>query len=253
MTRALYILLVCVCYASAQTLKTSSYSALINAQISSSSYNPDACSTCTNETWEGTGTSTAGWLYFNAGIAGAVTNVNYATAPAPLAGSQSLLLKSTTGGGIGTDINMPSSTEAWMRFAVNFTNTIPNGNQIAWFANNASSEQARLELVGNQFRVTCGTANATTSATVAANTTYYVWFHYKKGTGVNAVADVAFSTSKTRPLSGSGFAQLSNGTSTQNLVEVGLYLYDLSFAGSVFGVIYDSWSCSVTGAIGDMP
>ena len=52
-------------------------------------------------------------------------------------------------------------------------------------------------------------------ATLADNTNTYFWLRYVKGTGANtALFSVGFSTTGTRPTSGSGFTSMSDGEST---------------------------------------
>jgi hypothetical protein len=66
-------------------------------------------------------------------------------------------------------------------------------------------------------RLQCLSGSTTTVGTVSAGTTYHVWCHYKKGSGANAVIDIAFSTDGLRPTSGNNFAQKTNGTSTSQV------------------------------------
>ncbi len=62
------------------------------------------------------------------------------------------------------------------------------------------------------FDSTGGTqASGTTSITI--NTVWYVWFHYRAGTGANALCSIAYSTSLVEPTSGGGFASIATGNS----------------------------------------
>ncbi len=61
---------------------------------------------------------------------------------------------------------------------------------------------------------------ADTVGTVSAGTTYHIWFHYKKGTGADAIADVGFSTNGIRPTSGNNFAQTTTGNPTSQAVAI---------------------------------
>lgn len=58
---------------------------------------------------------------------------------------------------------------------------------------------------------------ANTVGTLSTNTTYYVWVHYKAGSGSNAICSVAFNTIASEPVSGNNFAGFSNGSSTANV------------------------------------
>ena len=63
-----------------------------------------------------------------------------------------------------------------------------------------------------------------------------MWLHYRKGTGSNGIVDVAFSTTGTKPTSGSQFAQSTTYTGTNN---AGRLVLGTS-AHTVFDIILDS-------------
>jgi hypothetical protein len=115
-----------------------------------------------------------------------------------------------------------------------------------------AASQFDVQIQSSGLRAVCGTANATTVATLSAGTTYYCWAYYSKGSGANAIYKVAFSTSKTKPTSGNNFAGGSNGSSTGDAREAGPWAQDLNFSVQV-GFIVDSFSFSSTGEIGDFP
>lgn len=60
-----------------------------------------------------------------------------------------------------------------------------------------------------------GSANNTGFTVLSDDTEYYVWLHYKKGTGVNSLADLYISTTSTKP--GSPECSITNGTSTSDI------------------------------------
>jgi len=214
--------------------------------------NGDSNSGGTNETYEGTGTVVAGWRYGD-NTAGAVTNADYTTSPAPLNGSQSLLLRGTSGNGAYTILNTPAgTTQMHLRWMMIITNTVVSNSRLIWCADNAAVSQMQVQIQSSGLRVVCGTANATTVATLSAGTLYYCWADYVKGSGANATAKVAFSTSKTRPTSGNNFASLSNGTSTGDARETGPWCQDLNFSVHV-GTIFDDFSMNLSQEIGDFP
>src|SRR4030095_13735684 len=101
------------------------------------------------------------------------------------------------------------------------TNTIVNNMRMVIVADNGFAEQASIQVQSSGLRIVMGTANATTVSTLVAGTKYYCWGHVKKGTGANGIADVAFSTTKVRPTSGNGFAQVTTGRTTANSQQVG--------------------------------
>lgn len=85
-----------------------------------------------------------------------------------------------------------------------------------------------------------GTA-AYTVNTVSINTTYHVWFRYSKGTGSNGIATVGFSTDGTKPTSGNGFAQCTNGNKTDQANTCKLYGNKDGTGGVNY---YDKWYVS---------
>lgn len=194
----------------------------------------DACSGCTNETYEGTGYVVAGWSE------NLTTDEDYATAPAPLAGSQSLLLRNTGFDNANTTLVMPSDSEGWMRFRLNATNTIVTGLTICSFADNVSAYQATVRFDGGKLRAAVGATTAATVNSVSANTTYAVRVRYKAGTG-NAICSVEFSTDGTFTGSGNNFAEVTTGTGA-NVQEYALNAADIAFSGAFGGVIFDSVS-----------
>lgn len=247
--RVLLLLLMLAASASAQfNLRNSSRTV---AFIASSTPPSDPCTGCTNETYEGTGLAVAGWVF--GGGTGSITNVDYTTSPAPIDGSQSYLIRNPANDNSFSYINMPNTGEIWYRFKVILTNNVVNGARLWIVADNTFTLRSGIEIRSSGLRITHGTANATTVATLSANTLIYVWGHYLKGSGANGVADVAWSTGKQRPTSGNNFASVSTGTSTQNQQQCGPYVSDVDFAGVVCGAIYDSVSLSTTGQIGDFP
>ena len=58
---------------------------------------------------------------------------------------------------------------------------------------------------------------ATTVSTMATNQLYYIWMHYKAGSGANATCTFAFNTSLSEPTSGNNFASVPTANST-NLI-----------------------------------
>ncbi len=56
----------------------------------------------------------------------------------------------------------------------------------------------------------------TTTDAMTAGTLYRVYFHYKKGSGANGVAECGFATADARPTTGNKFAGASNGSQTTN-------------------------------------
>jgi hypothetical protein len=86
-------------------------------------------------------------------------------------------------------------------------------------ANPPFDESEVFLLLNTDGTVILGDAGGVTTAApltkITANTVWYVWVHYKVGTGTNAFCSVGISTSLSAPTSGDGFASFSNGVSTQ--------------------------------------
>lgn len=93
-----------------------------------------------------------------------------------------------------------------------------------------------------------GTSQATT-ATISDGTTYYVWFEYHKGTGANGAASAAFSTSSTKPTSGTQYCSVSTGDATANIVE---FVIDGDGGGAAADCAVDMFRLSDSN-IGDNP
>jgi hypothetical protein len=62
-----------------------------------------------------------------------------------------------------------------------------------------------------------GTAASSTAGDIVAGTTYFIWFHYVKGTGANAQYTVYKSTTSTR---GSAVASSVIGEATGDIAQI---------------------------------
>jgi hypothetical protein len=177
---------------------------------------------------EGMGTPT-GWTN-----SGATPNWDYTPA---LDGTQSLLLPSTIGtAGSSTKIDFGDRPEVWVNFKLRLTATPQGTNTIGGLAPNGISILSQLFQInknGSLNRLSFG--GAQTAAGVLPNTTYNVWLHYRKGTGSNGIVDIAFSTSATKPTSGSQFAQSTTYTGVNN---AGRLVLGTS-VNTTFGIILD--------------
>jgi len=212
----------------------------------------DPCTGCTNETFEGTGTSVAGWKYGD-NSSGVITNVDYTTAPAPLNGSQSLLIRNPDSQAGTLNLVIPSSAQVDLRWMMVLTNTIVNNTRLIKLDDNVGAAMFEVQVQATSLRVVHGTANATTVSDLAINTLYYCWAQYVKGSGANGVGSVRFSTSKVKPSSGDGVASLTTGSSVNNATDFYFIVNSVSFGSEISGVIFDDLSISVGGSIGDFP
>lgn len=217
----------------------------------------DACSSCTNETFEGAGYSVAGWT--EGGGSGFVVNENYTLSPyAPINGSHSLYIQNPASDAAYTYLNMPRGPELWMRFKCVFSNAVPTGLRIAFARNSNFVFQAGVEINStSNVVIKAGTATATTTDRVEANKTNYFWFHYKYVAGANNdEADVGFAVhpDKARPTSGNKFASLTTGTANDWQTQNGLASDDFTFSdGDIGRIVFDDLSMTTNAVIGDFP
>jgi hypothetical protein len=191
-----------------------------------------------SEDFEGTG-APAGWTVVGS------PNFDYATAPAPLEGTQSVLFNNG-GLSITRDIPPQSTLEGFFKF-------------------NCSSLSVAIRMVelhtiagGNFLRIVAGTTGAISTATGTGTTisfgtagqivpgqTYNVWWRYVAGTGSDGVFQVWLSDTETKP----GSPTLSNtvGTWTQACDR---YRNSINATGPT--IIYDKIRLSAT-PIGSNP
>ena len=210
----------------------------------------DPCSSCTNETFNPAGYSISGWT--ETPNTGGPINEDYATAPAPIEGAQSLLVRNASGDSSFIQITVPDSAESWQRFSFIMTNTIVNGIRLSAFLSGGFVFQAELRTTGGKMQVVAGTATATLADSLVANTKYFVRFHYKQVAGVNNdVADVECNTTGTFDGAGTDFASLTTGSANATASIMGLGVWDWNFAGAFSGVIFDQYSYTNLGQPGN--
>ena len=155
-------------------------------------------------------------------------NDQYATAPAPIAGSYSCQIASAATARINAYKNFTATGSCYLRFRFYYI-TASGGNGTLCTLRDASGTivaSLGLASTSNIFRVSIGAGGATNSVTApAANTLLYGWLEYVKGTGSNAIARAGWTTTGARPswptsgASGSLVAQI-NGTATADAARV---------------------------------
>ncbi len=159
------------------------------------------------ENFEGTGTP-AGW--FNSG-----GNFDQSTSGLSLEASEALAL---TGG--AAQSNTPTGIaqgEVWVRYRVRF---IEDGaGALLYFYDSGFGQRGLVyRQTGGALTVDSGGGSDTTVATTSINTTYWIWVHYKKGTGANGEMDVWFSSTSTKPADGSdNHATITGSTATADI------------------------------------
>lgn len=215
--------------------------ALLTRGASAAAGSGDACSSCTNETFEGAGFALTGWRVGD-NSAGVVTNADCTVSPAPLAGSQSLFIQNPDSQAAYISKTIASSANVGFRFMMVLSNSVVNNIQLITLDDNVGGSMASIQIQDSSLRIVHGTANATTVADLTAGTTYYVWGYRAAGSGANGVGKIAFSTTKTKPTSGDNFATVTTGSTTANVLDVGFWVRDVSFGSARQGVIVDRLS-----------
>lgn len=165
------------------------------------------------ENFEGTGydeTITGSWTESSG-----TPDEDYATSPAPLAGSQSLELNDA---GANERIDSPTyaaTADIWLYFLVHF-NSLPAATETVASFRNSTTEMCSMQITSaGLLRVAMTGGNSvTTVSAMSAGTTYHVWIHYTAGSGANAFGSVAFSTDGTKPTSGNAYTQKTDSTAT---------------------------------------
>ena len=135
--------------------------------------------------------------------------------PCPLLGSYSLRL-ALSGDSRRTTNDFPTDVSTVYGFAMIYFDTRPNDREFFGFWNDGT----RLVSFGVESGTEViwfddGTVKQSMSITISADTLYYFWFRYTKGSGANAVYEIAASTDiNTKPTSGAGYHINSSGVST---------------------------------------
>lgn len=163
-----------------------------------------------NQNFEGTGYDNSETWTTSTGS----PNADYTTTA--LLGSQSLLANTaTTAARARADFTNNDNLWGYFLFRrVGGSN--PAGDRLLLeIAQNGGSTRAFAISVTSTgaLKVDAGTTATTTDVT-AVDTTYHIWWRYAKGSGSNAIGEVAFSTNGTEPTSGNAFKNVTNGTYT---------------------------------------
>lgn len=170
-----------------------------------------------NEDFEGSGTP-AGW--FRGGSA------DFDSTAVVLAGSQSLSIDKTTSD-YATYIGLSSDkSEVWGKMLFRRNASLPSAYSNFFGMSDAGfSYIFRVGLLSTGVLVLdSGTIYLTTSDSISVDTVIYIWFHFKKGTGSDAIAEIWWNTVNTRPITGgSKYAGATNGNISSNVNSLLLY------------------------------
>lgn len=187
------------------------------------------------ETAEGSGFSYGAWS--KSGDAGYVVDPDYQTNK--ISGNDSVYIYRLSFGVTSCYRNITLSDEIWARFRFKFFTLREN---VRFFSITDASTAALLNLrvTGGKLRLTSSATGTDSTESLAANTHYWVWVHYKKGTGTNAIAEAWFSESNTKPDNSSGFySYITNATRTTQARTIYLEQSGSSVSGDSRG-IYDN-------------
>jgi hypothetical protein len=138
------------------------------------------------------------------------SDFSYVTAPAPLEGSYSLRLAENVDGDTGWVKSFTASDTVHFFFMVNVSARYTQSD-IVQIRDASGAPLMRILNGGYEWVITCGGSNWAYSTTMAADTTYYVWGDYTKGTGANAVCHLFHSLNTTK---GSADITMTNGEGT---------------------------------------
>lgn len=141
----------------------------------------------------------------------------------PLDQSQSLRLLN---GAIAKNKTWHSGmSEVWYYFKWKRVVTVDNG-AIFYVIDGSENPLLYVSITGPSHVVQVGLGGATATASDATSdgVTYHFWVHYKKGTGSDAVFEVHYSTTPTKPADGSGgHAKVIGGSSTADATGIWFY------------------------------
>jgi len=159
-----------------------------------------------DQDFEGTGTP-CNW-------AGAGGTPNFDNTSSPIAGAQDLKLDATADNAAYAPFT--ASSEVWIRVEFYMT-ALPGAADVLFYIADAGFGQLPgVQLLANgTLKVfdSGGTSTATMDA-MSATTHYWLFLHFKKGSGANAAYDVEFSTTSSRTGSGNKFTSKTDGNMT---------------------------------------
>jgi len=171
-----------------------------------------------NETFDATGYDVAGWTESNT----AEIKEDYATAPSPLSGTQSLYFDVIATRTADTPAFTASDT-IWLSFLFHDDEaTLPAAQHIICSIKDSvggtTVASIAIETDGD-VTVACGSATQRSTASLTLNTTYRIWVAYTKGSGSNGQAAVYWNTSLAGP-KGTAKASVTTGTATAQAASV---------------------------------
>lgn len=206
---------------------------LIEKEVAASGGNPPA-SPLVNQNFEGTGYDN-GETWGENGFG--TKDEDYTTTV--LLGSQSLFCSIDDSSAGSTFTSFSGGGERW-GFCMFRVVTSRNGNFVRLFDSGFANVVMQVKINGTKLRAVCGSVESLdTVASFSTGTTYYLWWRYLKGTGLNGEAEIWFSTTSTKPADGSdNHRKTIVGTATTDAAELAFGSGD-NTAGSALDIIYD--------------
>lgn len=171
-----------------------------------------------------------------------------------LNGSQSLRVASTNVAMARARHDFPSGpySELWGYFRLQMIALPSTTRQFFRLRDGSATVVFTLQVTsGGMIGVVAGGTGGNTVSAVTAGNTFNFWWHWKKGTGSNAIGSVGFSAdgSLVEVTSGNGFHQRSAGTATTDAAE-------MHFGNTANGAnefVVDKVRVLATGAVGNYP
>lgn len=197
-----------------------------------------------NQNFEGTGYDNGEtWTESGTGI------VNEDYTGVVLEGAQSLRI-SMASQNCKTITEFAAQDEVWVYFLLHPVALRPSDNTyVMWM--NTNQSLANLVVDGTGQLVANSDHSTNTISTVTNGGTYHVWYHYKKGSGGDAVFGVAFSIDGTRPTSGNNFAEYTTSARTSQVTALELGDFPTG-NNATYELIFDKVRVSAS-QIGDNP
>jgi len=145
-------------------------------------------------------------------------NEDYATAPAPLVGSQSWQTAAIGGEAYR---NYTANDEVWAYGICNIQ-TLANNRIIFAIRNSSDSGLVNIKCNadGSMSMVNFATTVNTSAGLISNGTTFHIWVHYIKGTGANSTGELYVSANDTKPGSPQATTSVAGSTTQASRVAV---------------------------------
>jgi len=113
-----------------------------------------------------------------------------------------------------------SYDDVWVQFIIKITSGLGTASGTFYLNNSATARCYFNITTGSVCKFFHGATNSTGSTVLAADTVYYFWVHYAKGTGANGVAELYISTDGDIP---AAELSITTGTATTSVDNLTMY------------------------------